>query len=144
MSDKEVPNANGADGDVKFTVVENKFFVTMFKYLPKNLEIDWDRFAKEMGLKDGSIAKTRCRQIRTKHGLNEPAAASGSGAPINVTTPKPNKTTNANNKTSNANNKVTKARKPKQQKRTTQVADDVADDTVNNHEMAGDAHDDEA
>jgi hypothetical protein len=50
-----VANADG--GEFKFTPGESKFFATIFKYLPKTMEIDWEAFAAEMGLKDGQIAK---------------------------------------------------------------------------------------
>ncbi|GAW18929.1 hypothetical protein ANO14919_084120 [Xylariales sp. No.14919] len=124
MSDKEASNASGAGDDPKFSSAEQKFFVTMFKYLPKNLDINWDQFAAEMGLKDGSIAKTRCRQIRTKYKFNEPSAGNGSGGTPEADTPKPINTTKGN--------KITKGRKPpkpKQQKKTPKLAnvDDVDD-----------------
>ncbi|KAL7624401.1 hypothetical protein AAE478_005965 [Parahypoxylon ruwenzoriense] len=43
-----------------------KFFSTIFKFLPKSLDMNWDEFAKEMGLKDATIAKARFSQIRRK------------------------------------------------------------------------------
>ncbi|KAI1338834.1 hypothetical protein F5Y15DRAFT_99351 [Xylariaceae sp. FL0016] len=56
-----------------FSESDIKFFTTFFKYLPKNVpEMDWEGIAKEIGLKDGGIAKCRFRQIRKKHGLTDP------------------------------------------------------------------------
>ncbi|KAI1190315.1 hypothetical protein F5B17DRAFT_427641 [Nemania serpens] len=118
MSDKDIPVSPAGDGESKLTAGDIKFFTAMFKYLPKNIEMDWDEFAQEMGFKDGRIAKVRCRQIRLKLGL--------------VTPDTPTKATTANAlKPANEGNKVTKAgRKPKakQPKFELKVADGDEDD----------------
>lgn len=60
MSDNNnIPVSPVVDGESKMTAGDAKFFTAMFKYLPKSVEIDWDEFAKEMGFKDGKIAKVR-------------------------------------------------------------------------------------
>ncbi|KAI8963425.1 hypothetical protein F5Y11DRAFT_319758 [Daldinia sp. FL1419] len=46
---------------------EQKFFTTIFKYLPNGMDIDWNKFAFELGLKDAKIARTRFSQIRRKY-----------------------------------------------------------------------------
>lgn len=63
MSEKDIASAAAADGETKLTAGETKFFTVMFKYLPKTVEIDWDEFAKEMGFKNGSIAKVRLHSL---------------------------------------------------------------------------------
>ncbi|KAI0884757.1 uncharacterized protein GGS22DRAFT_188967 [Annulohypoxylon maeteangense] len=55
------------------SAAEQKFFTTLFKYLPKTLDMDWDDFAKEMGFKDVTIAKTRFGQIRRKYAVGKHA-----------------------------------------------------------------------
>ncbi len=61
MSNKEVDdsnaNANAGDGELKISPSDAKFFATIFKHLPQKLDMDWEKFAGEMGLKDGNIAK---------------------------------------------------------------------------------------
>ncbi|KAI0008457.1 hypothetical protein F4779DRAFT_618558 [Xylariaceae sp. FL0662B] len=66
------------------TAQENKFFATMFKYLPnaKDLKIDWEEFAHEMGLKDEAIAKCRFSQIRRKLGVDKTAPKNTAKASI--------------------------------------------------------------
>ncbi|KAI1084487.1 hypothetical protein F5B20DRAFT_576623 [Whalleya microplaca] len=71
--------ANSTTKDVASmaSMQDNKFFSTIFKYLPKtakDVNIDWQGFAVEMGLKDASIAKCRYAQIRKKFGMNETAS----------------------------------------------------------------------
>ncbi|KAI1210581.1 uncharacterized protein F4807DRAFT_459422 [Annulohypoxylon truncatum] len=55
---------------------EQKFFTTMFKYLPKGIDMDWEEFSKEMGYKDASVAKDRFGQIRRKYAVGQPATSS--------------------------------------------------------------------
>ncbi|TRX89516.1 hypothetical protein FHL15_009560 [Xylaria flabelliformis] len=122
MSDKEGSTANSADGELKLTPQESKFFAVIFKHLPKTLDIDWEQFAAEMGFKNGDVAKVRCRQIRVKHGIyGAPGATSKSTAP-KITKP------------ANANNGVSKPRKqpkPKQPKVVAEVSDHTGYDKDN-------------
>ena len=46
-------------GEVAISAADQKFFTTMFKYLPRGMDLDWEEFAKDMGFKDGGIAKVR-------------------------------------------------------------------------------------
>jgi len=60
----EKANAAGAKatgGELKFdlTPIDAKFFVTMAKYLPKAIEMDWEAFASDLGLKSAVVAKVR-------------------------------------------------------------------------------------
>lgn len=57
MSVKNATIIPSADGDLKVTAADIKFFTVLFKYLPRQLDLNWEEFASEMGLKDGSIAK---------------------------------------------------------------------------------------
>ncbi|KAI1101936.1 hypothetical protein F4804DRAFT_334822 [Jackrogersella minutella] len=50
---------------------DQKFFSTIFKYLPHFVDLDWDSFSREMGLKDANIAKIRYRQIRLKYAIDK-------------------------------------------------------------------------
>ncbi|KAI1166346.1 hypothetical protein F5B18DRAFT_74912 [Nemania serpens] len=106
MSEKDIASAAAADGETKLTAGETKFFTVMFKYLPKTVEIDWDEFAKEMGFKNGSIAKVRCRQIRVKLGLLAPET------PTKAAVAKPLKPANEGNKVTKAGKK-SKGKQPK-------------------------------
>ncbi|KAI1753606.1 hypothetical protein F4782DRAFT_497002 [Xylaria castorea] len=125
MSEKEGSTANSAEGELNLTPQESKFFATIFKHLPKTLDIDWEQFAAEMGFKNADVAKVRCRQIRTKHGIY-----GAPGSPSKPVTPrKP-----ATPKAANANNKITKPRKPKQPKQP-QHAPEVANDANDDGEM---------
>ncbi|KAI0533960.1 hypothetical protein GGR58DRAFT_84602 [Xylaria digitata] len=122
MSEKESSNANGADGESKVTAADVKFFTVMFKHLPQKLDIDWEEFAKEMGLKNPGVAKTRLGQIRSKLGLTRARAGNGSGTLTGAAVPKVIKP-------ANVNNKITKARGPtkaKLQKHTSKVDSDGA------------------
>ncbi|KAI1425894.1 hypothetical protein F5Y12DRAFT_745119 [Xylaria sp. FL1777] len=128
MSDKEVTDSKAGEGEIKVSAGDAKFFAVMFKYLPQKLDMDWEQFAREMGLKDGSIAKVRARQIRKKLGLD------GVGAPAKTSSPKAPKPSNAN--------KVTKPRKTgkaKQPKKALEVPADAA----YGGEMAADEEDGE-
>ncbi|KAI5864204.1 hypothetical protein GGS23DRAFT_595841 [Durotheca rogersii] len=94
-----------------YSVHEQKFFATIFKYLPKNLDLNWDEFASEMGLKNASIAKTRFSQIRRKFEIgNSPGSVSSTPS------------------------KVTKAKKPRKTKAATKgIGKDVDDDEDDNN-----------
>ncbi|KAI1365820.1 hypothetical protein F5Y08DRAFT_302765 [Xylaria arbuscula] len=59
-----------ADGDLKVSAADIKFFTILFKYLPRQLDIKWEDFAKEMGLKNQNVAKVRLGQIRKKLGID--------------------------------------------------------------------------
>lgn len=63
MSDKDSSAPNAAEFVAKLTSAETKFFTVIFKYLPKNLDIDWNGFAEEMGFKGGNIAKVRIHAL---------------------------------------------------------------------------------
>ncbi|KAI1178471.1 hypothetical protein F4777DRAFT_97402 [Nemania sp. FL0916] len=104
------PNGGGSSSDdMKLTPGDTKFFTTLFKYLPKSLEVDWEGFSKEMGFKDGLIAKVRFRQIRNKHGL---VGLDTPGTPGTPATPGSAKSTKASGggalKANTDENKVTK------------------------------------
>ncbi|KAI1381474.1 hypothetical protein F4677DRAFT_440690 [Hypoxylon crocopeplum] len=60
------------------SVGDQKFFATIFKYLPKNIEMNWEDFAQEMGFKNSTIAKARFSQIRRKHEVG----SSATGDPV--------------------------------------------------------------
>jgi hypothetical protein len=61
MADKDTgAKSASADGETKMTPADGKFFSTMFKYLPANVELDWEGFAQEMGLKNANVAKVCC------------------------------------------------------------------------------------
>ncbi|KAI1403817.1 hypothetical protein F4819DRAFT_484263 [Hypoxylon fuscum] len=62
----DAPANTPNQGPVEPSENDKKFFATTFKYLPNDLEMDWDQLAAEMGLKNGHIAKVRFRQIRRK------------------------------------------------------------------------------
>ncbi|KAI0427097.1 hypothetical protein F5Y09DRAFT_317164 [Xylaria sp. FL1042] len=126
MSDNEVTNSNTGNAELKVSAVDGKFFAVMFKYLPAKLEIDWDQFAHEMGLKNSAVAKTRLHQIRKKLGLD--AASTNKNG---VKGPKPN----------NANNKVTKPRKTKA--KAPKNALEATADAIADGDMAFDIHDGE-
>ncbi|KAI0398084.1 hypothetical protein F5Y17DRAFT_412212 [Xylariaceae sp. FL0594] len=104
MSDNNpaTPPAAAGDAPSGLSAGDSKFFLAMAKHLPKSLEIDWEALAKDLNLKSGNVAKTRYRQIRTKHGLNEPAASGAPATPATPATPTPKK---------QAANRVTKPRK---------------------------------
>ncbi|KAF2963263.1 hypothetical protein GQX73_g10312 [Xylaria multiplex] len=126
MSEKESSNANGADGESKVTAADVKFFTVMFKHLPQKLDIDWDEFAKEMGLKNPGVAKTRLGQIRSKLGLTRARAGNGLGTSI--------KPANTNNKIIKAP-KTTKTAKMQPQKCKPKAASDGATGGVKDEEM---------
>lgn len=73
MSDKDIPVSPAGDGESKLTAGDIKFFTAMFKYLPKNIEMDWDEFAQEMGFKDGRIAKVRLHALTYLHTMFQDA-----------------------------------------------------------------------
>ncbi|KAI2617345.1 hypothetical protein GGR54DRAFT_648920 [Hypoxylon sp. NC1633] len=81
--------------DLKFfastpTGSDQKFFAAIFKNLPKNVDIDWDAFARDMELKDGKIAKMRLGQIRRKLDIRSPGSnGSQPFSPSKVTKSKP-------------------------------------------------------
>ncbi|KAI0871394.1 hypothetical protein GGS24DRAFT_509852 [Hypoxylon argillaceum] len=111
MSDKDSSASNAGSFELKLTPGDSKFFVILVKYLPKAVEIDWDEFAKEMGLKDGNVAKVRFRQIRTKLGILLPEA----GSPAKPATPKVLKPANENNKVTKSRKSPAKVKKSKQE-----------------------------
>ncbi|KAI1800851.1 hypothetical protein F4811DRAFT_556447 [Daldinia bambusicola] len=49
------------------SAVDQKFFTTLFKFLPSGLDLDWDGLAHELGWKNAKIARTRFGQIRRKY-----------------------------------------------------------------------------
>lgn len=53
----DAPANTPNQGPVEPSENDKKFFATTFKYLPNDLEMDWDQLAAEMGLKNGHIAK---------------------------------------------------------------------------------------
>ncbi|KAI1115908.1 hypothetical protein F5Y14DRAFT_460086 [Nemania sp. NC0429] len=132
MSNKDI----AAEVDAKMTPGDVKFFAAMFKYLPKNIEIDWDEFAKEMGFKDGKIAKVRCRQIRAKLDpetpTKTPTKRAATAKDLSLDDPEtPTKATPKALKPANEGNKVTKGGrkgKGKQPKSEPKVANDDDDD----------------
>ncbi|KAI1461077.1 hypothetical protein F4805DRAFT_477472 [Annulohypoxylon moriforme] len=71
------------------SVADQKFFTTLFKYLPKAIDMDWEGFSQDMGFKNVQIAKTRFRQIRRKYAVSQPAGNSpqspSKGNPYKVT-----------------------------------------------------------
>ncbi|KAI1086160.1 hypothetical protein F5B19DRAFT_498617 [Rostrohypoxylon terebratum] len=79
-------------GDVGISAADQKFFTVIFKYLPTGMDLDWDRFAVDMGFKDASIAKVRFRQIRKKYkaGMSgtDASPSSSKASPRKVTKPK--------------------------------------------------------
>ncbi|KAI1821971.1 hypothetical protein F4861DRAFT_541399 [Xylaria intraflava] len=97
-----------AEVEAKMTPADTKFLTTMFKYLPKNVQIPWDEFAKDMKLKNAVVAK-----IRSKLGLFAPSTdkADSGVSPIKTL----------------GTTKVTKPRtprKPKAMKRVSDLLDD--------------------
>ncbi|GAP90563.1 hypothetical protein SAMD00023353_5000510 [Rosellinia necatrix] len=135
MASNESPGSNGTADYIAPSAGDTKFFATMFKYLPKNIDIDWDQFAQEMGFKNSEVAKVRCRQIRLKLGLtgagssNAPSTPTKSGTTAKSVTPK-----SVTPKSGNAN-KVTKPRgkaKVKQPKSFSEVIDEAVNHTVAN------------
>ncbi|KAI2643127.1 hypothetical protein GGS21DRAFT_485637 [Xylaria nigripes] len=133
MADQSSPLKQVAEGDNKMTAADAKFFATMFKYLPKGLSIPWDDFAKEMNLKNGAVARTRCRQIRTKLGHFGP----GTGNEKTDAGPSPTKTL--------GNTKVTKAsprKRGKQAKLLSEPADEdvIKADIKEEEDMTEDEH----
>ncbi|KAI1284776.1 hypothetical protein F5Y07DRAFT_347672 [Xylaria sp. FL0933] len=127
MSDKEVIDSNAGDSDLKVSAVDGKFFAVMFKYLPQKLEIDWEQFAHEMGLKNAAVAKARLYQIRKKLGLDT-ASSNKNGA----------KGTKANN----TSHKVTKPRKTGKAKQVKNAVEAAAD-SINDGDVESDLHDGE-
>ncbi|KAI1764316.1 hypothetical protein GGR53DRAFT_466442 [Hypoxylon sp. FL1150] len=75
------------------TAGDQKFSSVLFKYLPRSLEIEWDKFAQEMGFKDEAVARTRYGQIRRK--MFGGLTAGGSSAKSKVTKSTPKKTANS-------------------------------------------------
>ncbi|KAI0805809.1 hypothetical protein GGR55DRAFT_653559 [Xylaria sp. FL0064] len=120
MSDKEIIDSNAGDADLKVSAVDGKFFAVMFKYLPQKLEIDWEQFAHEMGLKNAAVAKARLYQIRKKLGLDT-ASSNKNGA----------KGTKAN--------KVTKPRKTSKAKQPKNAVEAAAD-SINDGDVESDLH----
>ncbi|KAI0131228.1 hypothetical protein F4814DRAFT_445370 [Daldinia grandis] len=55
---------------------DQKFFTTIFKYLPNGIDLDWNGLSQELGLKDAKIAKLRFSQIRRKYRMEEAAGGS--------------------------------------------------------------------
>ncbi|KAI0914260.1 hypothetical protein F4823DRAFT_558272 [Ustulina deusta] len=138
MSNKEVDdsnaNANAGDGELKISPSDAKFFATIFKHLPQKLDMDWEKFAGEMGLKDGNIAK-----IRKKLGLVDAAGTGNTAA--TTTKSSPSKAAKPNN----ANNKVTKprkARKPAKAKQPKNALEATAD-AIHHDDVAAGAEDGE-
>ncbi|KAI0525447.1 hypothetical protein F5B22DRAFT_642466 [Xylaria bambusicola] len=125
-SNKEATDSGA--GDSKFTAVDIKFCTIMFKHLPRQLELDWDAFAKEMKLKNTNVAKVRVRQIRKKLGLDGVSA----GQNASPAKPKPN----------NANTKVSKSGKSSKAKKATNAVEEAAD-AINNEDMDADDQDGE-
>ncbi|KAI8627685.1 hypothetical protein F5Y19DRAFT_477222 [Xylariaceae sp. FL1651] len=124
----------------KPTESDNKFLRTIAKYVPKDVQIDWEKFTEEMKLKNVLVAKTRFRQIRSKLGLNEPADDPSQQA-TQTTSKKSTKVTAKATMPSNAN-KVTKSRKQTRGKKSKQASQPVAD-AAETDEMIVDAEDDE-
>ncbi|KAI2473355.1 hypothetical protein F4781DRAFT_427372 [Annulohypoxylon bovei var. microspora] len=81
--------ATNADNIV--TGADQKFFSTLFKYLPSRIDMDWDQFSKDMGFKDAHIAKARFSQIRRKFSAGR-AAVNSPNSPLKG---KPHKVTKA-------------------------------------------------
>ncbi|KAI1438253.1 hypothetical protein GGR50DRAFT_640693 [Xylaria sp. CBS 124048] len=94
------------------TSADSKFLATMFKYLPTSVQIEWDDFAKDMNLKNGLVAKTRCRQIRSKLNLL-PGAEKADG-------------TASTGPTTLGNTKVTKQRTPRKSRKKAKELSEVA------------------
>ncbi|KAI0443932.1 hypothetical protein F4803DRAFT_513350 [Xylaria telfairii] len=122
------PNA-AADGELQVTAQESKLFTHIVKQLPKAIDIDWDQLAKELGFKNAEVAKTRCRQIRTKLGIYGPPGSSSQTSKSAVKGP------------SNEKNKVTKPRKLAKTKKAKHVPE--AEDDAKDEDMASDAEDSE-
>ncbi|KAI3321940.1 hypothetical protein HD806DRAFT_537029 [Xylariaceae sp. AK1471] len=135
MANKETGvKPTSANGETKMTAADGKFFSTMFKYLPANMDIDWEGLARELNLKNANVAKVRCRQIRTKLGVTGPGTGSGT----------PSSPTSAPKANANAN-KVKKPRKPAKGKQPKNApAPEISDDDGNDGEMAVEAEDGEA
>ncbi|KAI0490521.1 hypothetical protein F4859DRAFT_11213 [Xylaria cf. heliscus] len=126
MADKGTPTTNAADGDLKLTTQETKLFTHIIKQLPKTIDIDWDQVAAEVGFKNGDVAKTRCRQIRTKLGIY----GSSAGSPRKPAASNPIKPINKGNKVV----KPRKNAKAKESKPAVEIAnhDDDDDDDDDN------------
>ncbi|KAI1780534.1 hypothetical protein F4818DRAFT_435737 [Hypoxylon cercidicola] len=50
----------------QLTTSESRFAATLFKYLPKDLELNWEAFAKDMKFKGAGVARVRFHQIRRR------------------------------------------------------------------------------
>ncbi|KAI1131204.1 hypothetical protein F5Y10DRAFT_234045 [Nemania abortiva] len=135
------PNNAAGDGafDSKFTAGDGKFFSVMSKHLPATLDIDWDQFAKDMGLKNAAVAKVRYRQIRTKLGLPGAAGTPGAGTKA---ADDPQADAAKTLKPANVSNKITKARKPQKPRKQKNALEDSAD--IVDDGMKLDLHDGEA
>ncbi|XXG97663.1 hypothetical protein Hte_003970 [Hypoxylon texense] len=72
------------------TAGDQKFAETLFKHLPKSLDVDWDAFAKDMGLKSAAIAKVRRKYFADPAGGNSgsPSKPSGVKKAVKETKPK--------------------------------------------------------
>ncbi|KAI0966717.1 hypothetical protein F4678DRAFT_483762 [Xylaria arbuscula] len=121
MSDKETTGSNSGDAELNLTPGEIKLFALVVKYMPKNVDLNWDELAKEMKLKDGGIAKVRMRQIRKKHNLDIADVKNANGTAQTI------KPKNAENKVTKRPGKAGKASKAKQHKNSVTAAADAVD-----------------
>ncbi|KAI1305680.1 hypothetical protein F5Y03DRAFT_394867 [Xylaria venustula] len=140
MADKETTGSNNGDAGLHLTPAESKFFAMVIKYMPKNVELNWEELAREMNLKDGGIAKVRMRQIRKKHNLDIADINNANGT---AQATKPNNAANKVNKRQSG--KAGKASKAKQHKDAVEVAADAinAGNAVGSDKMDTDLHDGE-
>ncbi|KAI0403215.1 hypothetical protein F4802DRAFT_599356 [Xylaria palmicola] len=123
MSDNASPasGANAADGGLNMTQAEARFFACMTKH-SKTIDVNWDKFAVEMGFKNEVVAKTRYRQIRKKLGLDGSATEAGADTSADAMSPSPKAMKTVKGA------RVTKPRKPKAKQPKPLAVADVPDD----------------